>query len=43
MLLVQHDEVVETLSAQGSDHSLGDGVHLRRRLPAVATVRSDSV
>src|SRR3977135_3378558 len=30
MLLVQHDEVIETFSAQGPDHSLRDGVCLWR-------------
>src|SRR5437899_151536 len=30
MLLVQHDEVVETFSAQGPDHSLRDSVGLWR-------------
>src|SRR3981081_3405114 len=30
MLFVQHDEVVETFSAQGPDHSLRDGVCLWR-------------
>ena len=43
MLLVQDDDMVKTLSAQGPDHSLRDGVHLRRQLPAVAAIRNDSV
>ncbi len=43
MLLVESDEMVETLSAQGPDHSLRNGVHLRHQLPAVAAIRSDSV
>ena len=43
MLLVQDDDVVKALSAQSPDHSLGDGVHLRRQLPAVAAIRNDSV
>jgi len=43
MLLIEDDEMVKALSAQSPDHSLGDGVHLRRQLPAVAAIRNDSV
>ena len=43
MLLVQDDDVVKALSAQGPDHSFRDGIHLRRQLPAVAAIRNDSV
>ena len=43
MLLVQDDDVVKALAAQSPDHSLRDGVHVRRQLPAVAVIRSDSV
>jgi hypothetical protein len=41
MLLVHHDEVVETLSAQGPDHSLGDGVGLWRVDRASDSVDAD--
>jgi len=43
MLLIEDDEMVKALSAQSPDHSLGDGVHLRRQLPAVAVICNDSV
>jgi hypothetical protein len=43
MLLVQNNEVVETLSPQGANHSLHDSVHVRRQLPAVAAIRNDFV
>ena len=43
MVLVEDDHVVQTLSAKCADHSLSDGIHLRRQLPAVAVIRNDSV
>ena len=41
--LIKHDHVVEALAAERPDDSFGDGVHLRRQLPAVAVIRNDSV
>ena len=41
--LVEHNQVVKTLSAERPNHSLDDRVHLRRQLPAVAVIRNDSV
>jgi hypothetical protein len=32
MLLVQDDDLVKALAAQSPDHSLRDGVHVRRQL-----------
>ena len=43
MLLAQDDDVVKALSAQRPDHSLRAGVHVRRQLPAIAAIRSDSM
>ena len=43
VLLIQDDEMVETLSPKRPDQSFGNGVHLRRQLPAVAVIRNDSV
>jgi hypothetical protein len=43
VLFIQHYDVVEALAAQGADHSFSDRVHVRRQLPAVAAIRSDSV
>jgi hypothetical protein len=35
--------VVKALAAQSPYHSLRDGVHVRRQLPAVAAIRNDFV
>ena len=43
VLFIQHYDVVEALAAQGANHSLHDSVHVRRQLPAVAAIRSDSM
>jgi hypothetical protein len=43
VVLVQHDEVVQALSAKRADDSLDLRVHVRRQLPAVAAIRSDSM
>jgi len=43
MLLVQHDEVVETFSAQGADQSLRDRVRLRRTNGRRDSVNADAL
>jgi hypothetical protein len=43
MLLVHDDDVVKALAAESPDHSLRNGVHVCRQLPAVAAIRSDSM
>ena len=43
VLLVEDDQVIQALAPERPDDSFGDGVHLRRQLPAVAVIRNDSV
>ncbi len=43
VLLVQNDDMIQTLAPERADYPFRDCVHVRRQLPVVAAIRSDSV